>query len=179
MSSNEHSAGLNFDSVVSEFRSEQRLAVLNQFEARDGTVLRYRHYPSVSSTALILLHGSATDSKYLATFAHELAEAGVACVNTPGMRGHGSCPVRRGDIDYIEQLEDDLADLIGHIEANAGLARVVVGCHSSGGGFAIRFAGGQYGNLVSAYLLLAPCLGHNAPTVRDKSCVRDAVQYAI
>ncbi|CEP36453.1 MULTISPECIES: alpha/beta hydrolase [unclassified Halomonas] len=169
MSSGKSSSGLNFGAVVSEFRSEQRLAVLNQFEARDGTVLRYRHYPSVSSTALILLHGSATDSKYLANFAHGLAEAGVATVYTPDMRGHGSFPARRGDIDYIEQLEDDLADLIGHIEANVELARVVVGGHSSGGGFAVRFAGGQYGNLVSAYLLLAPFLGHNAPTVRGKS----------
>ncbi|AQU82634.1 hypothetical protein B2G49_08470 [Halomonas sp. 'Soap Lake  len=45
----------------------------------------------------------------------------------------------------------------------------MVGGHSSGGGLAIRFAGGRHGHLASAYLLLAPYFGNNAPTVRDNS----------
>lgn len=162
--------GLDFEVLTSELPGKGPLPDLQRFEARDGTQLAYRHYPGESSTALVLVHGSGTDSKYLATMAHELANSGVANVYTPDVRGHGPSPVRRGDIDYFDQLEDDLADLIDHIKATSTeVSRVVVGGHSSGGGLAIRFGGGEHGHLASAYLLLAPYLGHDAPTVRDNS----------
>lgn len=161
---------LNFSALTPALRSTAILPSLEPFEARDGTRLWYRHYQSESDTALILLHGSAADSRYLASLARNLAESGVASVYTPDVRGHGPSPERRGDIDYIEQLEDDLADLIRHIRATRdGLANVVVGGHSSGGGLALRFAGGKHGSLAAAYLLLAPYLGHDAPTVRENS----------
>lgn len=161
---------LNFEVLVSEQGAASQVRALQRFDARDGTALAYRHYPSESSTALIVLHGSGTDSKYLATFAQALADSGVAAVYTPDIRGHGPSPQRRGDIDYIDQLEDDLADFIYHIKAeNSAISRLVVGGHSSGGGLAVRFAGGEYGHLASAYLLLAPYLGHDAPTVRNNS----------
>ena len=31
----------------------------------------------------------------------------------PDLRGHGPQPVHRGDVDYVGQLKDDVADLIG------------------------------------------------------------------
>lgn len=75
--------------------------------------------------------------------------------------------MRRGDIDYIDQLEDDLADLIGHIRAiSRKSAAVIVGGHSSGGGLAFRLAGRQHGRLASGYLLMSSCLGYDAPTAR-------------
>ncbi|QNI03298.1 alpha/beta fold hydrolase [Halomonas sp. SH5A2] len=169
MSTSANASGLDVEALASAQESRP-LPALQTFEARDETALAYRHYPSDSLTVLILVHGSGTDSRYLATLAHELAEAGAASVYTPDVRGHGPSPVRRGDIDYIEQLEDDLVDLITHIkDTNADVTKVVVGGHSSGGGLAVRFAGGQHGHLASAYLLLAPYLGHDAPTVRDNS----------
>ncbi|CDG54169.1 MULTISPECIES: alpha/beta fold hydrolase [Halomonadaceae] len=170
MSTETSANGLDFEALVSEQGAVSQLPSLLRFDARDGTALSYRHYPSDSPTALVLLHGSGTDSKYLATFAQALADAGAAAVYTPDVRGHGPSPQRRGDIDYINQLEDDLADFIYHIKAeNSAISSIVVGGHSSGGGLAIRFAGGEYGHLASAYLLLAPYLGHDAPTVRNNS----------
>ncbi|MBT2774196.1 alpha/beta hydrolase [Halomonas sp. ISL-60] len=170
MSTEKSANGLDFKMLVSEQGTASQLPALQRFEARDGTALAYRHYPSESPTALIVLHGSGTDSKYLATFAQALADAGAAVVYTPDVRGHGPSPQRRGDIDYIDQLEDDLADFIYHIKTeNSVVSQVVVGGHSSGGGLAVRFAGGEYGHLASAYLLLAPYLGHDAPTVRNNS----------
>jgi len=163
-------AGLNFRALFQKLQSAPTLPALEPFEARDGTRLWYRHYPAKADTAIILLHGSATDSKYLSSFARAIAESGVATVYTPNLRGHGPSPVRRGDIDYIGQLEDDLADLVSHVKATRNdLAQVVIGGHSSGGGLAVRFAGGAHGELAAAYLLLAPYLGHDAPTVRDES----------
>lgn len=170
MSTETSANGLDFKVLVSEQGAESQVPALQRFEARDGTGLAYRHYPSESPTALIVLHGSGADSKYLATFAQALADAGAATVYTPDIRGHGPSPQRRGDIDYINQLEDDLADFIYHIKTeNSVVSQVVVGGHSSGGGLAVRFAGGEYGHLASAYLLLAPYLGHDAPTVRNNS----------
>jgi len=91
----------------------------------------------------------------------------VANVYAPDLRGHGPSPKRRGDIDYIGQLEDDLADLIAHIKKSAPKdARIMVGGHSSGGGLALRFAGGPHGDLAQGVVLLAPYLGHDAPMVK-------------
>jgi pimeloyl-ACP methyl ester carboxylesterase len=72
-----------------------------------------------------------------------------------------------GDIDYIGQLEDDLADLVQHIKAELPhVTRIVMAGHSAGGGTAIRFAGSRYANSVDSYLLLAPHLGAGNPTER-------------
>lgn len=170
MSTQAETTGLDFHALMTERQSVGELPALKTFAARDGTGLGYRHYPSESDLALILVHGSAADSRYLSTLAQALATSGAAEVYTPDLRGHGPSPVRRGDIDYISQLEDDLAGLILHVKANnPNLAGVVVGGHSSGGGLAVRFAGGQHGNLASAFLMLAPYLGHDAPTVRSNS----------
>src|SRR5690606_30069305 len=142
------------------------LPTLESFEARDGAGLFYRHYPSQSEKVLILLHGTALHGVYLHPLAQALSAAGAVRVYVPELRGHGHAPVRRGDIDYIDQLEDDLADLITHIRRTTSKeSPVIIGGHSSGGGLAVRFAGGRYQNLASAYLLLAPYLGHSAPTV--------------
>jgi hypothetical protein len=43
---------------------------------------------------------------------------------------------------------------------------VTLGGHSSGGGLAIRFAGGSHGDLVSGYLLLSPII-LTSPTVKN------------
>jgi pimeloyl-ACP methyl ester carboxylesterase len=78
------------------------------------------------------------------------------------LRGHGVTPRRRGDIDYINQFEFDLADLI-KATAQPNQKDVVLG-HSSAGGLVVRFAGGEYGEIINHAVLLAPFLKHNAPT---------------
>jgi alpha-beta hydrolase superfamily lysophospholipase len=90
-------------------------------------------------------------------------------VVTPDLRGHGFTPTRRGDVEYIGQFEDDLADLIELTQARFPGARVVVGGHSLGGGLAVRFAGGPHGNRADGYVLLAPFLKHDAPTTRPNA----------
>jgi non-heme chloroperoxidase len=146
-----------------------RLPEIQRFQARDGTPLSYRHYVSQSNQIVILLHGSGWHSEYFLPLSEFLSSQGVAHVYTPDLRGHGRTPVRRGDIDYIDQLENDLADFIAMIQADHPRARLIVGGHSSGGGLAIRFAGSQYGKQAHAYILLAPFLKYNAPTIRANS----------
>jgi alpha-beta hydrolase superfamily lysophospholipase len=158
--------GLRFEELRIDYSG---IPDLVEFPARDGTRLPYRHYPAQSDVHLVLLHGSGYHSRYLFALAREISAQNAAHVYTPDLRGHGISPARRGDIDYIDQLEDDLSDLFAHIKDSHPDARLVLGGHSSGGGLALRFGGGQYGRKVSGFLLLSPFLGHDAPTTRPNS----------
>lgn len=144
---------------------------LQPYAARDGAELSYRLYESSADAdaVLILLHGSGWHSMQFHPLASALSAAGAAHVITPDLRGHGFNPVTRGDVSYIGQLEDDVADLIAAITPQFPGARIIVGGHSSGGGLAIRLAGGEHGALADGYLLLAPFLKYNAPTTRPDS----------
>ena len=59
---------------------------------------------------MILIHGSGSDSRYLADIANAIANKNIATVITPDMRGHGRNTGKRGDIDFIGQLEKDIED---------------------------------------------------------------------
>ncbi len=143
------------------------MAPLEPYQARDGARLSFRRYPADSIRHAILIHGSSAHSACLHAFAKYLSSQGTINVYLPDLRGHGPSPARRGDIDHIGQLEEDLADLIGHIKSQVGAAaRFIVGGHSSGGGLALRFAGSSYGALARGILLLAPYLGHKAPMAK-------------
>lgn len=143
------------------------MSPLEPYQTRDGSVLSFRRYPAESNTHLILIHGSSAHSALLHAFAKYLSQRNAANIYAPDLRGHGPSPQRRGDIDYIGQLEDDLADLIAHLKKSASKdARFMVGGHSSGGGLTLRFSGGPHGYLAQGFILLAPYLGHAAPMVK-------------
>ena len=115
----------------------------------------------------MLLHGSGYHSAYLQPLAAGLAENGDVRVYTPDLRGHGPAPARRGDVDYIGQLEDDLDDFLGLVQRAHPEASLFLAGHSSGGGLAIRYAGGNPQVPVDDYILLAPYIHHSAPTSAD------------
>jgi alpha-beta hydrolase superfamily lysophospholipase len=146
-----------------------RLAPERAYEARDGARLPVRTYGAEGPIDLVLVHGSGAFNAYLADLSAAIADSGAAVVHTPDLRGHGVAPARRGDIDYPDQLEDDLADLVASLQRAHPERAVVVGGHSSGAGLAVRFAGGAHASLADGYLLLAPYLGHDAPTTRPAS----------
>lgn len=162
--------GLGFGALLCKLPPSSEIPTLEMYDARDGVKLPYRHYRSDSHVALILVHGSGTSSQYLSCMSGAIAKSGAAAVYTPDLRGHGASPIRRGDIDYADQLVDDLADLVSHIRAaNDDIITVVVGGHSSGGGLTVRFADSLHKRLAGAFLMLAPYLGYGAPTTRKNS----------
>jgi len=164
---NESREPFNFAELLPLRDQIAQMSPLEPYQARDGSVLSFRRYAAESRTHLILIHGSSGHSAYLHPFAKHLSERNAANVYAPDLRGHGLSPLRRGDIDYIGQLEDDLADLIAHIKKSASKdARFMVGGFSSGGGLTLRFAGGAHGHLAQGFVLLAPYLGHAAPMVK-------------
>ena len=143
------------------------LPVPSEFRARDGSALVYRLYPArngATDRLAILIHGSSGSSANMNAVARALIEAGVAAVAIDA-RGHGGSGTR-GDIGYIGQLDDDLADLVAELRPRFPDARLALVGHSSGGGFALRIAGEAEAKLFDRFVLLAPYLGYFAPTTR-------------
>jgi alpha-beta hydrolase superfamily lysophospholipase len=134
---------------------------------RDGFAMQLRAYDSGRGDAplLVLVHGSGWHGLQFDHLARRLSAR--ADVLVPDLRGHGAKPGVRGDLAYIGQLEDDLADLI-KARRKPG-QKVILGGHSSGGGLVVRFAGGPHGGMLDGAVLLAPFLKHNAPTTRPSS----------
>jgi alpha-beta hydrolase superfamily lysophospholipase len=144
---------------------------LARFQARDGTELAYRHYaahaPSTGRAAIVV-HGSSGSSRgAIHVLSQALAARGVETFAVD-IRGHGASGTR-GDIRYLGQLEDDLADLVAEIRKTGSAAPLTLMGHSAGAGFALRVAGSPIQNLFARTVLLAPYLGYDAPSSRPNS----------
>jgi alpha-beta hydrolase superfamily lysophospholipase len=143
---------------------------LAHFQARDGTGLGYRHY-SARGTAVgriaILVHGSSGSSASVHALADALAARGVETFAID-IRGHGASGAR-GDIGYVGQLEDDLADFVAVVRKTNPAAPLTLIGHSAGGGFALPVAASPIQDLFARTVLLAPYLGYKAPTNRPNS----------
>lgn len=147
------------------------LPALERFQARDGSALGFRHYPAsgpAANRAAILVHGSSGSSGgTIHALSSALAAHGVETFAVD-IRGHGASGTR-GDIGYVGQLEDDLADFVAVVRKTTPSAPLTLVGHSSGGGFALRIAGSPIQNLFARTVLLAPYLGYDAPTTRPNS----------
>jgi alpha-beta hydrolase superfamily lysophospholipase len=147
------------------------LPAIERFQARDGTSLGFRRYAAsgpATGRAAIVIHGSSGSS---GTTIHALSSALAAHgVETYAVdiRGHGASGTR-GDIGYVGQLEDDLADFVAVVRLTTPTAPLTLIGHSAGGGFALRVAGSPIQNLFARTVLLAPYLGYAAPTNQPNS----------
>lgn len=179
-----NATGLNFD--VLETRSiGETGSIDSQYIARDGKAIFYRYFVGDTQRVFVLLHGSATEGRYLLPLASQLHQQLGATVVVPDLRGHGRSMLSHpGDIDYIGQYEHDLADLHQQLTEEYPGAKLILVGHSSGGGLAVKYAGNAKGEKAQdlmtdkaqysppsfdAYVLLAPYLGHDAPTVRKNA----------
>lgn len=143
------------------------LPPLRYYATQDGALLGYRLYePQGPNTrgSVVLVHGSSASSNSLHVLAGAYARAGFAAYSLD-VRGHGVSG-SKGEIGYIGQLEDDLDSFVRSISPPK--PSTLVG-FSSGGGFALRFAGSDRQDEFQSYLLLAPFLSHRAPSYRPNS----------
>jgi alpha-beta hydrolase superfamily lysophospholipase len=159
---------------ISDARKSIDLSALppsERFQARDGTELAYRHYPArapATEPIAIVVHGSSGSSRGgIHVLSTALAARGAETYAVD-VRGHGASGTR-GDIAYLGQLEDDLADLVGVIRKVHPTAPLTLIGHSSGAGFALRVAGSPIQHLFARTVLLAPYLGYDAPSSRPNS----------
>nr|WP_323776517.1 alpha/beta fold hydrolase [Amylibacter sp.] len=137
------------------------------YKARDGVKLAVRVHGGQGGPLVVVVHGSGGHGAAYDWLGARIAAETGARVLVPDLRGHGVNPAPKGDVAYIGQLEDDLADLIAQYRAE-GQKLLLLG-HSSGGGLVLRYAGGAYGDTMDGAVLLAPFLKYNAPTMRPSA----------
>jgi non-heme chloroperoxidase len=144
------------------------LPKVQTLKARDGAPLNYRVYPGRPDRAIILVHGSSGTDASMLKLAQALQSAG-ATVYAISLRGHGGSGFTNGDVSYLGQLDDDLADLVKGLGLDKpGVHRTLIG-FSSGGGFVLRIAGGRRAGLFNDYLAISPYIGQDSPTNKPNS----------
>lgn len=149
---------------------ENALPPIQTYEARDGRSLCYRHYRADSDKLIVLLHGISEDGQYLHPLAEFIARKGLGQVVVPDLRGYGLHPVRRGDVEYVGQHDDDLEDLANWLAQREPRAnKLIAAGHSGGGGNVLRLAVRPISRRIHAYLLLAPSIHPKAPTHHGKN----------
>jgi pimeloyl-ACP methyl ester carboxylesterase len=153
------------EAIAAPFRAMNftTLPPVSEYSARDGAKLTYLAYPSASAKhTVVLIHGSSAGGNSMHVLAEYLQRNSIDAYALD-MRGHGDSG-RRGDIEYIGQLEDDLEDFVEKVikgEKNVTLVGL-----SAGGGFVLRFAAGDRQMLFDRYIALAPFIRYDAPTTR-------------
>ncbi|OAH53551.1 hypothetical protein AWH48_09700 [Domibacillus aminovorans] len=68
----------------------------------------------------------AEDRKYLFRFAEYVPSKKLAQVYTLNLRGYGMYPKRRRDVDYIDQIDDNLADLMNWIRRDNPNTKIIL-----------------------------------------------------
>ena len=145
--------------------------VPQKFMMRDGKQLFSYTYKSESNTTIILLHGILSSAYLMNKTAGLLREATNSEVVALDFRGHGQSEGTPGDVDYINQYVDDLSDVIMAIKKEKPNQKIILAGHSMGGGIAILYAIKNQTSLVDGYLLFAPHLGVNSPTIKEQKIV--------
>jgi len=155
------------EAIAAPFRNVDfsKIPELHHYTTRDGSKLAYREYPNQDiKQIVVLVHGSSGSSLSMHPLAEYLQRQGMK-VYSLDIRGHGNSD-RKGDIDYIGQLEDDMEDFANQVLKQN--ETTLVG-FSLGGGFVLRFAASTRQKLFGRYILLSPYIGYNSPTVKLKS----------
>lgn len=166
-----HPAGQSTDKAATSVSDGE----IHWFRMRDGVRLQSRWFPSKSSVTLVFLHGVLSNSLECLDLCRRLHTETKAEVVALDLRGHGASEGIRGDISYLSQYEDDVADVITAIRQQKG-GQVIVAGHSMGGGIALRYAAAHTSPAVDGYLLFAPHLGSNAPTLRTEPAKNPSAQ---
>ncbi|WP_430430466.1 alpha/beta hydrolase [Oceanicaulis sp.] len=144
----------------------QDVAYANRtIRARDGVDLSLRVYGPPSETRIVFLHGINSNASQLNRAAGLLQAATGAQVITPDARGHGASGGAPYHVEHIGQYEEDAADILAVLAAEAPDGRLVLAGHSMGGGVALRYGLIEEAPQVDAYMLFAPNFG-DGPTRR-------------
>jgi alpha-beta hydrolase superfamily lysophospholipase len=140
------------------------LPAVTTYRARDGTPLGYRAYAGGNARVVVLIHGATDDGSGMHVLAKALRDPDTS-VYVPVLRGHYQSG-RSGDIDYVGQLEDDLADFVPMLRARHPDASLSLIGFSSGGSFVLRVMGTPAEKSFDRFVMISPALPYDAPTIR-------------
>ncbi len=152
-----------FDKNILIDKSLKSNTVNYYFNARDRHKIFAYKFTKKSSNTIIFIHGvKSVASDYLKT-AGMLQQATQAEVYAIDLRGHGKSYGKSGDVEYINQYADDLADIVRNIRNNKPRGKIIIVGYSMGGGITLRYAMGNYKERIDGILLFAPLIGQNSP----------------
>lgn len=133
------------------------------FTVRDNKRIFAYRFPNRSENTIVLIHGVGSSGYLYNKTAGLLQEATQAEIYAIDLRGHGQSKGNSGDVDYINQYADDLADIIKEIRKEKPNGKIIIAGHSMGGGVALRYAMEMQYEQPDGFLLFAPLIGHNSP----------------
>ncbi len=137
------------------------------FTVRDKKKMFAYKFPKKSDNTIILIHGVKSTGYLYNKTAGLLQEATQAEVFAIDLRGHGKSDGKDGDVDYVNQYADDLADIINTIRKQKPNGKIIIAGHSMGGDVALNYAMQKNKTKIDGYLLFAPLLGHNSPAFQQ------------
>lgn len=116
---------------------------LKHYTTRDGVRIACRVFePRGDARAvLVFLHGAALNSQLYAPIGVRLSSIFRMRVVLVDMRGHGESDGRRGHVEYIGQLEDDIHDVLNALKRESPARPLFLGAHSAGSSVIVRYAG--------------------------------------
>jgi predicted alpha/beta-fold hydrolase len=149
------------DAMIASFY--QSLPSLEFYQARDGQKLAYRLYEGRPGRGVVIaVHGSTGSSIAMHAIAAALQAHGHT-VYAIDLRGHGESG-KLGDVSYIDQPLDDLADLLDKIDGTQASEKKILLGHSSGGTFALKVAADRLSRQFDGFVALSPPLGASKST---------------
>ena len=151
--------------------------VSQKFIMRDDKQLLANTYKSESKTTIILLHGVLSSSFLMNKTAGLLRKSTNSEVIALDFRGHGQSEGTPGDVDYINQYVDDLEDVIIALKEEKPNQKIILAGHSMGGGIILRYAMQQKAPKINGYILFAPHLGVNSPTLKKEVVTKEEASF--
>lgn len=161
-------ADMGFEQV---YKSETRY-----FTVRDKKRIFSYRLPNRSENTIVLIHGVASSAYLYNKTTGLLQEATQAEIYAIDLRGHGQSDGNIGDVDYINQYVDDLADIIKEIRKEKPNGKIIIAGHSMGGGVALRYAMESQYEQPDGFLLFAPLIGHNSPAFQQEQSTENITE---
>ena len=135
------------------------------FITRDKKKIFAYKFPKKSPNTIILIHGVKSKAYLHNKMAGLLQKATQAEVYAIDLRGHGKSDGVDGDVDYVNQYADDIADIVKTIRRTKPDGKIIIAGHSMGGGVALNYTMLNVKEKIDGLLLFAPLIGHNSPAI--------------